>query len=76
MARTSKPNAMQTMTGATPGPRTLTPEERRQMIAQAAYHRAEKRGFTSSDPPWRIGWRPRPRSTTVDRPGAAISSPA
>ena len=50
MARTSKPNAMQTMTGATPGPRTLTPEERRQMIAQAAYHHAEKRGFTSGDP--------------------------
>lgn len=50
MARTSKPNAMQTMTGETPGPRSLAPEERRQMIAQAAYYRAEKWGFASGDP--------------------------
>jgi Protein of unknown function (DUF2934) len=28
----------------------VTPDERHRMIAEAAYHRAEKRGFTNGDP--------------------------
>jgi hypothetical protein len=28
----------------------VTPDERHRLIAEAAYHRAEKRGFTGGDP--------------------------
>lgn len=28
----------------------VTPDERHRMIAEAAYHRAEQRGFTNGDP--------------------------
>lgn len=32
------------------GKATVTPEERYRMIAENAYHRAEKRGFVGGDP--------------------------
>lgn len=32
------------------GKTTVTPEERYRMIAENAYHRAEKRGFVGGDP--------------------------
>jgi hypothetical protein len=38
------------MTCETLNPHTLTPEEQHEMIAQAAYYRAEKRGFGDGDP--------------------------
>lgn len=50
MPRASKSKAAHAMADETPGPRPLTPEERHEMIAQAAYYRAEERGFTSGDP--------------------------
>jgi len=32
------------------GNSNVTPDERHRMIAEAAYHRAEKRGFVNGDP--------------------------
>ena len=34
----------------TSGNSTVTPDERHRMIAEAAYHRAEERGFADGDP--------------------------
>ena len=44
--RTSKKTATPLADGKT----TVTPEERYRMIAENAYHRAEKRGFIGGDP--------------------------
>jgi hypothetical protein len=35
---------------ASPGKRTVNPDERHQMVALAAYYRAEQRGFVNGDP--------------------------
>ena len=46
----AKASATPRTDAARPNARTVTQEQRRQMIAEAAYYRAEKRGFTGADP--------------------------
>ncbi|MCM2323180.1 MAG: DUF2934 domain-containing protein [Oligoflexia bacterium] len=45
--KTTKPIAK---TAAKPTSRTMTPEKRQQLIAEAAYFRAERRGFQNGSP--------------------------
>ncbi len=40
----------ETMARASTRPYRATPEERQRMIAEAAYYRAERRGFVAGDP--------------------------
>lgn len=55
--RKTAPRAPKKATSAEPvsGPRTIPAEERHRMIAEAAYFRAERRGFAPGDP--ELDWR-------------------
>ena len=46
-SRASKATAQ---TVAAPGESSVTPEQRYRMVAEAAYHHAERRGFVGGDP--------------------------
>ena len=50
MSRSSKENVKLTQAGESPTEYAVTTEERQQMIADAAYYLAEKRGFAGGDP--------------------------
>lgn len=48
--KTTKPRSTKAAATKPAATRSVTPEQRYRMVAEAAYHHAEKRGFVGGDP--------------------------